>query len=696
MISGKFWRLPSRGALGNGLRIIVGCIVATGGTIEVTSRNRRVLLRPLKSGRTEIAAVAEAKHPTGTRIVVTFGPDLPEDPEDLSWARNAISLSRVAGATYARGASPHWLDLDQLVETLAIIEPAETTARQFIERLDGCSGAKAGRIAAPFGKNRTCGSMTEADAAALLAAARAGARPVKPEALGPIGAAAFNPADYGYARQCGSFVHGAHAPQATIPFIVESWVSVVNRKGSDVGVTVLANRTPIVEDVAGYRTPDRKSLRLSGAGLKSWSEIELARGDCSIVLHVTSPLIPISSIGKRPDLSPFQAAIGAAIRQAFARSRNRLPPDPEDPKPEPPPKPAKPPSHKSIVLDRLAEAIAATSENGRYIFSQRNLFYRIRPYVERATGGEELTWGNFTRIITDYEAEHGEIPGLIRDDRGSFHDLLELIGLGTTAVANYTRPAWRFHKILFCEKEDHVRILQQAGWPQRHDCAVMSSKGYATRAARDLIDMVADTADREPVMVFCIHDADASGTMIAQTLQEATRARGRRRIEIVDIGLQPWDAIAMGLPIEDVTYDKVQPVAGYVLDRRDRMNWRNWLQHHRIELNAMTPGQLIRWLDDNVEKHGAIKLAPPSDVIAIALRERIEWTIEEQERERLLKNAEQAIRKKAEAHLRAIAPRLPGQTELADDVRRQLTEDRQQHWTDVIERMAHELGGEDT
>ena len=244
MISGKFWRLPSRGALGNGLRIIVGCIVATGGTIEITSRDRRILLRPAKSGLTEIVAVAKAEHPTGTRIVVTFGPDLPEDPDDLSWARNAISLSRVAGPPYARGASPHWFDLDQLVDTLAIIEPGETTARQFIERLDGCSGAKAGRVAAPFGKNRTCRSMTEADAAALLAGARAGARPIKPEALGPIGAAAFSPADYGYARQCGSFVHGAHAPQAIIPFIVESWVSVANRKGSDAGITACGACAP--------------------------------------------------------------------------------------------------------------------------------------------------------------------------------------------------------------------------------------------------------------------------------------------------------------------------------------------------------------------------------------------------------------------------------------------------------------------
>ena len=54
MISRKFWRLPSRGCLGNGLRIIVGTVAATGGTIEITTLNKRMLLRPLKSGKTEI------------------------------------------------------------------------------------------------------------------------------------------------------------------------------------------------------------------------------------------------------------------------------------------------------------------------------------------------------------------------------------------------------------------------------------------------------------------------------------------------------------------------------------------------------------------------------------------------------------------------------------------------------------------
>ena len=604
MISRKFWRLPSRGCLGNGLRIIVGTVAATGGTIEITTLNQRMLIRPLKSGKTEIVSTDTVEYPIGTRLVVTFGRELHLDEADISWAQTAITLAQKAGPTYLRAANPRWFDSDQFTETLSIIEPLEITVRQFVERLDGCAGAKAGQLVSPFGKGRTCRSMTETDARQLLTKLQASARMVKPKSLGPIGESAFNPELYGYSLQGGTFTFGTHLPLATIPFIVEAWVSVADRKGTDVSITCLCNRTAIVGEITGYRRrSDPKSISVSGIGLNlTYSDaIELPKGSCDIHLHITSPLIPTSSIGKRPNLDDFSTKIAAAVRQAFNRSRNRLPPDPAEPKPEKI-KPLRPPSHKSIVLGRLFEAIAKTSGDGQYIFGQRNLFYKVRPFVEVETGGEELEYPNFCQIITEYESENGEIEGMIRDDRGSFFDLQRNIPLGTTAVADYRRPSWLFHKLLYCEKEDHKKILEQGGWPFRHDCAVMSGKGYSSRAARDLIDKIADTVGDEPVTVFCLHDADAAGSMIAQTLQEATRARDRRRIEIVDLGLYPQQAIEMGLPVEDISYKRPQPISDYM--RSQPGNWHAWLQHHRVELNALSPAELMAFLDEKVEEHG--------------------------------------------------------------------------------------------
>ena len=128
---------------------------------------------------------------------------------------------------------------------------------------------------------------------------------------------------------------------------------------------------------------------------------------------------------------------------------------------------------------------------------------------------------------------------------------------------------------------------------------LMSSKGFTTRAARDLVDKLAE--HDEPVTIFCVHDADASGTMIYQTFQEATKARGARKIKIVNLGLEPWEAIAMGLEVEDVEEgERRKPVADYVLEREDALptaDWEEWLQTHRVELNAMTTPQFIEWLD---------------------------------------------------------------------------------------------------
>ena len=197
----------------------------------------------------------------------------------------------------------------------------------------------------------------------------------------------------------------------------------------------------------------------------------------------------------------------------------------------------------------------------------------LRPIVRDETG-KELTTQNFNAIITDYENEHGEIPLMYREPRGSIchpHSG-EVIMLGTRTVENYERPPWLYNKIIYIEKEGWLGALKAKRWPERYDCTLISSKGFTTRAARDLIDKLAE--HDEPVTVFCVHDADAFGTMIYQTFQEATKARGARKIQIINLGLEPWEAVEMGLEVEDVEEkDRRKPVADYVCERRDGEHW---------------------------------------------------------------------------------------------------------------------------
>jgi hypothetical protein len=170
-----------------------------------------------------------------------------------------------------------------------------------------------------------------------------------------------------------------------------------------------------------------------------------------------------------------------------------------------------------------------------------------------------------------------------------------------------------------------------------------------------------------------------------------------RRIKIVDIGLQPWDAISMGLSVEEgIKYKKRQPVAEYVRERFDRPpasidgktwdTWEAWLQKNRVELNAMTPRQMIEWLDRNIEKSGELKVVPPSHVAVNRLRDSVEDTIREQERDRVLAKAEEEIEEAAAARIAEIV--LPEADDLVTDIKDQVMEHRSRHWTNVIARMA--------
>ena len=140
----------------------------------------------------------------------------------------------------------------------------------------------------------------------------------------------------------------------------------------------------------------------------------------------------------------------------------------------------------------------------------------------------------------------------------------------------------------------------------------------------------------------------------------------------------------MELPVEDVHYEKRQPVASYVLTREDGKHWSDWLQHHRIELNAMTPGELIRWLDENVEQHGDLKVIPPADVAAARLRDSIQAKIRKQETERVMLEQKQAIEKAVAERFAAVEKLIPDNADLIADIRAYVEEHRRAHWSGVI------------
>ena len=152
MVSTKLLRLPTRGALGNGLRVVAGAVLASGGSLTVITRNKRIELRPERDGTTTVVSVKAVEFPVGTRIEISFGPALPCDDGTLGMGEDGRCQLAQTGTTYAGKTSPWWYDAPQFHELL--YASGDTPVRELVAQLDGCSGGKAGEIVAAAGLGR--------------------------------------------------------------------------------------------------------------------------------------------------------------------------------------------------------------------------------------------------------------------------------------------------------------------------------------------------------------------------------------------------------------------------------------------------------------------------------------------------------------------------------------------------------------
>jgi DNA topoisomerase VI subunit B len=668
MLSSKLLRRPTRGAVGNGLRVCLGYLTSTRGKLIIETGSIRVELEPEVDGTSTITGTSTIEPRQGLCLTAVAG-DALFTKEHLSWAEDAIELARQSGAPAFSGRpSPHWLDLDHF-RVLLRSAVGNLSVRQFLGKLDGCtSSPKQTKIAARF-LRRPAASLDAAEVAELLAAAQAETKPPKPQVLCPLGKNAV--VSDGYAIAEGMFTEGEHEPRSQIPFLVECWVDAFTPDEEAEGQSALfMNRT---RAVVPCTRPDawHGRLEVSISGTRVFAPVP-SGPRYSITVAITSPMFRLVSDGKAPDVGPFRTALTEAIskaakeagreiaadmsaqqKQAAARRQQQQQKEAQQLKiadrirrqerrAQIEAKKAERRARPNIdeVVEELLPGAIKIEEASGLMFNTRRLLYRIRDEVYRRAG-QELKQNYFDKMVTKLEAERGDLSQLlIREARGFFsipHDG-SATPLGTVNVRKFQRPPWRFNKIVVIEKEDLRLMLQQAGWDRRHDALLMSPKGFNTRASRDLIDKNAETS--EPVKAYSVHDADAAGTVIQHTLQHATLARAARKVEIIDLGLQPWEGILLELPIETVPIKNTKDgkpirraVGAYVRERTDRAptgeTWEEWLQHSRIELNAFTSAELITWLDRKMEELGNGKLIPPDDVLRDEFHKHVRYRAED-------------------------------------------------------------------
>lgn len=313
LVSSKLLRLPQRGALGNGLRVVASAVLVSHGTLAVITRNKRIELRPERDGRTTVIEVTPAKQPLGTRIEIVFGPDLPCDEDTLFWAEQAIVFA--AGETYNGRSSPFWYDVPNFHELLSA--SGDIPVRDLIAQLDG--GNEADAIVAAAGLQRTrCNAVTREQAAILLGKARDRVARVPAKQLGEVEAPLFACLDH--ARAYGTAWFGSNEPKAVIPFVVDAWVQ---PDDTETNIDVCVNRTPVTGDI--YAQRDNRDIDVFGCGLHHTVAKAPKDEHFTIWLNITTPFMPITSDGKEPDLKPFFGEIKDAISKAVRKARKPEP-----------------------------------------------------------------------------------------------------------------------------------------------------------------------------------------------------------------------------------------------------------------------------------------------------------------------------------------------------------------------------------
>jgi hypothetical protein len=671
LVSSKLKRLPLRGMLGNGLRVVMGAVAAYGGQISVTTRGHRLSLSvDTATGVTKVLTDEPVPFQPGTIVEITLS--LFDGSE-----RRAADLSLVVAKTgqqYSGRSQPAWYGIDDLRELFARVTPDTVTVGELVRDV----------FSIESDDSRRARDLTAGEIASLYSDLRS-ASTDNTSSIGHIG----NSADEHYGRVDGIAQIGG----TKIPYCVEVWAGCehADKDDSTTGeVELLVNRSVAI--VPLRYSADSYGISLTGCGLDE-STRSGKRAAYDIVISLITPHVRLMNDGKMPFLGDFRDAVIRAVQKAAGAAYRAMT------------WPPRKVSVKDAAWEVMEEAYLKASDHGQLPANARQIMYAARPLILKLAEVEKFKDSYFTQVLLpDYVSANPEQCAdwdIVYDERGDFVEphTGQTVPLGTIAVREYlglrlplgpavslsadvmyptSGPENRYHNVLFVEKQGFDPLLEQARIAERYDIAIMSTKGMSVTAARLLIDRLASQIDR----VFVLHDFDVSGFSIFGTLA----ADGRRyvyenAVNMVDLGLRLVDVEAIDLQSEPVTVEGDRQKRVETL----RKHGAGWTEidfllgsldgeggAKRVELNAMTSRQFVDFIERKLLEHGVEKVVPKADIIEQHARRLIE--------QRLAENALDKIRDKLATE--AAAHKLP--VDLVDQVRRRLDREPEQSWDSAL------------
>jgi hypothetical protein len=610
LLSSKLKRLPTRGMLGNGLRVVMGAVAAYGGTIVVATRSvRQKLTIDNTTGLTLVVEKTDVTEKAGLSVEVAFPVAIFLDPRDCRRAEIAIRLSK-EGHVYRGPSRPDWYSPRQ-IEQIVAAAPKGVTRDDVMRDVFGDEPAK---------------------------------EPFPPAKIGEVGRSVFG----GYYRK----VNGtASIDGAAIPFCAEVWAScdsVDRDENTEFKFHPIINRSMSLARME-YKA-DSAGLRMTGCGL-DFKVAGAKRGDYTFLLSVITPYIRLTGDGKAPYLGDFKDAIAEAVGGAAREAYRKML------------RPTAAMSVKDAARSVMQDAYLKASDNGTLPAKARQIMYAARGEILRLTGLKKFSDTYFTQVLLpDYIQDNPEETDgwdVVYDARGNITEphTGRRIALGTIQVRQYlgdrprlgpaarieadalypTRgPRNRYRNVLFVEKEGFDELFEAVQLAERFDLAIMSTKGMSVVAARALLDRLADEVDH----ILVLHDLDVSGFSIVGTLGTDSRRytfENDMSERIIDIGLRLEDVEAMGLEPE-----VVEP-------KGSRQSRRETLEDHgatdeeieflapedededcrRVELNAMTSRQLVDFVEAKLHEHDVDKVMPDGETLERHARRLIEARLTE-------------------------------------------------------------------
>lgn len=412
LTSSKLLRLPTRGALGNGLRVVAGAVLASGGSMVVRTRGRTLKLVPsFHDGRTAYHELGRSSE-DGTRVEVTLGAEI---QIDLSLAELAVAMR--GERSYRGKTSAHWYSLAAFRELVSAAPPGEPLGK-LLREFD----LPAAKLERYDMKPVLMGKLSDAEVESTYRFLLGNTKAPRPAALGAVGRA--GPHD-SYAKEQAVVTCGG----ANLPCVVEVWAKQTEVYGE---VTVMVNRTPVVSQIRHRTTKNgtKPAGALHGCGLHHFVATGKQAFDATINIQI--PYMAVTNDGKEPNLEPLAPLILGAFEKACRKAKvttQRIPGG------------GRAASKRAAIAAALDGAIAKASGGGKYRYSLRQLYYATRPIV-----GTDLDYNYFSSVIADIESDRGtDLPGIYRDARGQLYEphTGRTIALGTLAVEQYERKRGR-------------------------------------------------------------------------------------------------------------------------------------------------------------------------------------------------------------------------------------------------------------